>query len=88
MQDQEAETAQVFPTALRDWAGNQSGGVRRLFDDASGRPTGQILKTHLLEGCPIVSDGVAIEKFRLHHIIFQKFPFGKISISQIPQFFG
>ncbi len=48
MQDQEAETEPIFPTALRDWAGNQSGGVRRLFDDASGRPTGQILKTHLL----------------------------------------
>jgi hypothetical protein len=49
MQDQEAEAAPIFPTALRDWAGNQSGGVRRLFDDASGRPTGQILKTHLLK---------------------------------------
>ena len=48
MQDQEAVSAPVFPTALGDWAGNQAGGVRRLFDDASGRPTGRILKTHLL----------------------------------------
>lgn len=48
MQDEEAGSAPIFPTALRDWAGNQAGGVRRLFDDASGRPTGRILKTHLL----------------------------------------
>jgi hypothetical protein len=43
----ETEQAQ-FPTALRDWSGNQSGGVRRLFDTNSGRPTGEVLRTHLL----------------------------------------
>ncbi len=49
MTDQEAQQLPAFPAALRDWAGNQSGGVRRLFDDVSGRPTGRILKTHLLK---------------------------------------
>jgi len=49
MQNQEAGSVPTFPTGLRNWAGNQSGGVRRLFDDLSGRPTGQILKTHLLK---------------------------------------
>jgi len=48
MQTSGVEDAPNFPAALRDWAGNQSGGVRRLFDDASGRPVGQVLKTHLL----------------------------------------
>lgn len=37
-----------FPAALLDWAGNRSGGVRRPFDQASGRPGGQIFKTNLL----------------------------------------
>jgi hypothetical protein len=37
-----------FPAKLLDWAGNRSGGVRRPFDAASGRPGGQVIKTNLL----------------------------------------
>lgn len=38
-----------FPAQLLDWAGNRSGGVRRPFDESSGRPGGQeVFKTNLL----------------------------------------
>lgn len=45
------ETATApFPTRLLDWAGNRSGGVRRPFDEASGRPGGQeVFRTNLLD---------------------------------------
>lgn len=36
-----------FPALLLEWAGNRSGGVRRPFDDASGRPSGSV-ETNLL----------------------------------------
>ncbi len=44
------ETAEpIFPNQLQDWAGNRSGGVRRLFDDKSGRPGGAaVFSTNLL----------------------------------------
>ncbi|ACA15998.1 conserved hypothetical protein [Methylobacterium sp. 4-46] len=39
----------TFPVELQNWAGNRSGGVRRLFDDASGRPGETVLRTNLLD---------------------------------------
>lgn len=36
------------PAQLLTWAGNRSGGVRRLFDDRSGRPGAAVFKTNLL----------------------------------------
>ena len=38
-----------FPAALLDWSGYRSGGVRRLFYTASGRPSGEIIRTPLLD---------------------------------------
>ena len=38
-----------FPAGLQDWTGNRSGGVRRLFDDTSGRPGDTVLTTNLLD---------------------------------------
>ena len=38
----------VFPADLVNWAGNRSGGVRRLFDATSGRPGQVVLETNLL----------------------------------------
>jgi len=37
-----------FPSQLLDWAGNRSGGVRRPFDETSGRPSEHVFKTNLL----------------------------------------
>jgi hypothetical protein len=37
-----------FPAQLLDWAGNRSGGVRRLFDAESGRPGRAVFETNLL----------------------------------------
>jgi hypothetical protein len=37
-----------FPAGLLRWAGNKSGGARRLFDIESGRPSGPVLPTNLL----------------------------------------
>ena len=39
----------VFPAQLVDWSGNRSGGVRRFFDDKSGRPSGEVIQTSLLD---------------------------------------
>jgi hypothetical protein len=38
-----------FPQGLLDWAGHRSGGVRRLFHAPSGRPSGQLIRTNLIE---------------------------------------
>lgn len=47
MESQPAEAP--FPAQLLEWAGNRSGGVRRPFDESSGRPGGQeVFKTNLL----------------------------------------
>lgn len=37
-----------FPAQLLNWAGNRAGGVRRLFDETSGRPGEAVFKTNLL----------------------------------------
>jgi hypothetical protein len=37
-----------FPAQLLNWAGNRSGGVRRPFDESSGRPGADVFKTNLL----------------------------------------
>jgi len=41
-------TPAIYPKALLDWGGNRSGGVRRLFDDRSGRPVGDVIETPLI----------------------------------------
>lgn len=41
-------TAAEFPAKLFNWSGNRSGGVRRLFDQGSGRPGDRVFKTSLL----------------------------------------
>lgn len=38
----------AFPTALLEWSGDRAGGVRRLFDDRSGRPGGGVIETPLI----------------------------------------
>ncbi len=38
----------VFPAQLVNWSGNRSGGVRRLFDEGSGRPGEGVFETNLL----------------------------------------
>jgi hypothetical protein len=37
-----------YPAQLLNWAGNRSGGVRRLFDAGSGRPGQTVFETNLL----------------------------------------
>ncbi|MES2682242.1 MAG: hypothetical protein V4650_01890 [Pseudomonadota bacterium] len=39
----------TYPLGLIDWAGNRVGGVRRLFHDTSGRPSGRVIRTRLLD---------------------------------------
>ncbi len=38
-----------YPAQLVDWSGNRSGGVRRCFDPGSGRPSGEVIQTNLLD---------------------------------------
>ena len=38
-----------FPKGLLFWAGHRDGGVRKPFVDNSGRPTGGVIRTHLLD---------------------------------------
>ncbi|MDW5266672.1 MULTISPECIES: hypothetical protein [Acidobacteriaceae] len=37
-----------FPEGLLDWSGHRGGGVRKLFYEASGRPSSEIIRTNLL----------------------------------------
>jgi hypothetical protein len=39
----------IYPDGLLDWSGNRAGGVKKLFYGGSGRPTGQVIRTELLE---------------------------------------
>ena len=39
----------TFLSGLFDWSGNRSGGVRRLFDERSGRPGGIVIETPLIK---------------------------------------
>lgn len=41
-------SAPQFPSQLLSWAGNRAGGVRRLFDEESGRPSEVVITTNLL----------------------------------------
>ncbi len=43
-----AKGTSLFPAGLLDWAGHRGGGVRRLFDENSGRPAGEVIETMLL----------------------------------------
>jgi hypothetical protein len=38
-----------YPAGLLDWAGNRVGGVKRLFHSSSGRPSGKVIQTALLD---------------------------------------
>lgn len=49
----------LFPRGLLDWAGQRSGGVRRLFHEGSGRPSGAVLETPLLAKVRDWADGLA-----------------------------
>lgn len=46
--DDMPSTITRFPGELVDWAGNHSGGVKRLFDSHSGRAGKDLLRTNLL----------------------------------------
>lgn len=39
----------IYPDRLLDWAGHRSGGVRKLFHDQANRPSGELIRTGLLE---------------------------------------
>jgi len=43
-----SSSPEIFPAGLLHWAGHRSGGVRRLFDNQSGRPSGRVIQTNLL----------------------------------------
>lgn len=45
---EEGASEAPFPAQLLSWAGNRSGGVRRLFDANSGRPGATVFRTNLL----------------------------------------
>ena len=49
-----------FPAQLLNWAGNRSGGVRRPFDESSGRPGADVFKTNLLARCHIPEGDMAV----------------------------
>src|ERR1700761_4393966 len=48
MTDAHLSSVAPYPRQLLDWAGNRAGGVRRLFDEKSGRPSNTVLTTNLL----------------------------------------
>lgn len=49
----------VFPAGLLEWAGHRSGGVRRLFHSGSGRPSGVVIQTSLLDRLKLWVDALA-----------------------------
>jgi hypothetical protein len=53
-----APDSTIYPAELHRWAGNQAGGVRRLFDEASGRPMQEVLRTQLLSRLESWADSI------------------------------
>ncbi|MDP9586019.1 hypothetical protein F3J14_16785 [Burkholderia sp. Tr-862] len=49
-----------FPKDLIEWAGHRSGGVKRLFDPHSGRPSKQLLKTSLITRLELWAENIAL----------------------------
>lgn len=43
----ESNVIREFPQGLLEWAGHKLGGVKKPFDDASGRPNGKVIETRL-----------------------------------------
>lgn len=58
MDDTSAEKIQ-FPKDLVEWAGQHSGGVKRLFDSHSGRPGKELLRTNLISKLEVWAEDVA-----------------------------
>ncbi|PWJ81666.1 hypothetical protein C7441_110203 [Pseudaminobacter salicylatoxidans] len=54
-------TEAPFPAQLLNWAGNRSGGVRRLFDAGSGRPGQAVFETNLLHRLEAWARSIASE---------------------------
>lgn len=48
MASEAIEQSAAFPRGLLGWAGHQAGGVKRLFDPGSGRPSKELLRTGLI----------------------------------------
>jgi hypothetical protein len=48
-----------FPDELLDWAGHRAGGVRRLFNSGSGRPSGAVIHTPLLARLEVWAENIA-----------------------------
>jgi hypothetical protein len=42
------EQTRKYPTGLLDWSGHRGGGVKKMFFEASGRPSAEIIRTNLL----------------------------------------
>ena len=49
MTDLAGEAMHKYPEGLLDWSGDKAGGVKKLFYAGSGRPSGGVIKTRLLE---------------------------------------
>lgn len=64
-----AQNPTSFPSALLDWAGNRGGGVRRLFDDGSGRPGGVVIETNLVSRLKRWAASVAVEGLSTPRIV-------------------
>ncbi|MBY4731763.1 MULTISPECIES: hypothetical protein [Cupriavidus] len=48
MVDDKREAEVQYPRDLVGWAGHHAGGVKRLFDARSGRPSGELIRTGLI----------------------------------------
>lgn len=62
--------AKPYPAGLLEWAGHRAGGVRRLFDDTSGRPSGSVVRTSLLERLDGWTADIADDATGAPHAIF------------------
>jgi len=58
-----------FPAKLLEWAGHRAGGVKRLFDESSGRPSGALIKTPLIRKLETWVKSVAVGEPGTPHIV-------------------
>lgn len=59
----------IFPRELIQWAGQHSGGVKRLFDSTSGRPSKALLRTNLIQKLEIWAESISQVRESAPHIL-------------------
>ena len=64
MSNDDTNNQASYPAGLLDWAGHRKGGVRKPFDNETGRPLGKQLETKLVNQLNIWQDELIQNEYK------------------------